>query len=137
MRRGFCRPTPRHARHATSIASNSGWASRTGKTRRIGFNTPLAQRELRARGRNWSEGRIAECPRLQQNGSSDELSFSCIEGRIINVLIDPHRPSRRSSFIVPDVTPEERSENYFPVSHSVARPATAATRLLRTLASYR
>ena len=59
------------------------------------------------------------------------------ERRIINALIDPHRLSRRSSFIVPDVMPEERSANYFPVSHSVARPATAATRFLRTLASYR
>jgi len=75
---------------------------------------------------------------LQQNGSSDDLSFSCKNlGRIVNALIEPHRPSRRSSFIVPDVTPEERSANYFPVSHSVARPATAATRFLRTLASYR
>ena len=108
-----------------------------GETWRYGFNTLLAQRELRAQGRNWFEGRIAECPRLQQNGSSDDLSFSCKNVGSSNALIDPHRPSRRSSFIVPDVTPEERSANYFPVSHSVARPATAATRFLRTLASYR
>jgi len=74
---------------------------------------------------------------LQQNGSSDDLSFSRKNVGLSNALIDPHRPSRRSSFIVPDVTPEERSANYFPVSHSVARPATAATRFLRTLASYR
>lgn len=66
MRRGFCLPTPRHRRHATSIACNSGPASPAGKTRRSGFNTPLAQRELRARGRNWVKGRIANCPRLQQ-----------------------------------------------------------------------
>jgi len=51
--------------------------SSVGEPRRYVFNSPLAQRELRARGRNWFEGRIAECPRLQQNGSSDDLSFSC------------------------------------------------------------
>ena len=65
-RGGFCLPTPRHARHATFIACNSGSASPAGETRRYGFNMPLEQRELRAWGRNWSEGRIAECPRLQQ-----------------------------------------------------------------------
>jgi len=59
------------------MACNSSPASLAGETQRYGFNTPLAQRELRARGRNWGEGRIAECPRLQQNGSSDDLSFSC------------------------------------------------------------
>ena len=68
MHRRFCLPTPRHARQATSIADNSGPASRTGETRRYGFEMPLAQRELRACERNWSEGRIAKCPRLQQIG---------------------------------------------------------------------
>jgi hypothetical protein len=83
MHRGRCVPTPRHARYATSVASPAG------ETGRYGFNTPLAQRELRARGRNWFEGRIAECPRLQQNGSSDDLPF-CL---IIVALGSPPRPS--------------------------------------------
>src|SRR2546429_7160677 len=39
------------------------------------------------------------------------LFRSLQERGIVNALIDPHRPSRRSSFIVPDVTPEERSAN--------------------------
>jgi len=77
VRRGICVPKPRHARHATAITCNSVPASPAGETWRCGSNTPLAQRELRARGRNWFEGRIAECPRLQQNGSSDDLTFSC------------------------------------------------------------
>jgi hypothetical protein len=77
MHRGFCLPTPRYARHATSMACNSSSGSSAGETWRCGFNTPLGQRRLRARGRSWFEGRIAECPRLQQNGSSDDLSFSC------------------------------------------------------------
>jgi hypothetical protein len=77
MHRGFCLPTPRHARHATSIACNSGATSAAGETRRYGFNTALAQGGLRARGGNRFEGRIAECPRLQQIGSSDELSLCC------------------------------------------------------------
>jgi hypothetical protein len=58
MHRGFCLLTPRHTRQATFIASNSGPASPAGEIRRYGFNTPLAQRDLRARGRNWSEGGI-------------------------------------------------------------------------------
>ena len=66
MRRGFSRLTPRRARHAISIARNSGPASPARETGRFGFNTHLAQRELRARGGSWFEGRIAECPRLQQ-----------------------------------------------------------------------
>jgi hypothetical protein len=70
MRRGFRLPTPRHARHATSIARSSGPALPATETQRHGFNTPLAQqRELRARGRNWFRGRIAECPRLRQKST--------------------------------------------------------------------
>jgi hypothetical protein len=68
MRRPFCLPTPRNARHATSIACNSGLASLAGETGRYGFDMPLAQRELRACERNCNEGRIAKCPRLQQIG---------------------------------------------------------------------
>src|SRR5260370_22710834 len=70
MHRRFGLPTPRHARHATSIACDSGPASPAGETRRYGFNTPLAQREQRAWGRQGSEGRIAERPRLQHAGLS-------------------------------------------------------------------
>ena len=66
MHRGFCPPTPRHARHATSLTCNSGPASAAGETGRYGFNTPLERRGLRAWGRNWGDGRIAECPRLLQ-----------------------------------------------------------------------
>jgi hypothetical protein len=33
-----------------------------------GFNRSVAQSAVRARRRNWVEGRIAECPRLQQIG---------------------------------------------------------------------
>src|SRR2546429_4669911 len=40
------------------------------------------------------------------------LFRSLQERGIVNALIDPHRPSRRSSFIVPGVTPEERSEEH-------------------------
>jgi hypothetical protein len=60
---------PRKARHAvlpTSLAHDSGSTPEAVQIWGDGFNTPLAQRELRARGRNWSEGRIAKCPRLQQ-----------------------------------------------------------------------
>ena len=69
MHRGFCPPTPRHARHATSLTYHSGPASAAGETRRYGINTPLKRRGLRAWGRNWGDGRIAECPRLQQKSS--------------------------------------------------------------------
>jgi hypothetical protein len=76
MHRGsFCLLTPRHARHATSIACNSGPVSPAGKTRRYGFNSPLAQRKLRARGRNWNEGRIADRPRLQHSRARHGLSL--------------------------------------------------------------
>jgi hypothetical protein len=69
MHRGFGLPTPRHARHATSLACESGPASPAQETWRCRFNTPLTQREVRAWGRNWCEGRIAKCPRLQQKPS--------------------------------------------------------------------
>ena len=42
--------------------------------------------------KNWSEGRIAECPRLQQNRSSDELSVCC---QIIAVIAFNHCLSLR------------------------------------------
>jgi hypothetical protein len=67
-RGGFFRPTPRPARRSTSLAYNSGPPSPAAETRRFRFNTPLEQQGLRARGRNWFEGRIAECPRLLQIG---------------------------------------------------------------------
>jgi len=76
MHRGFCLPTPGHARRSTSIARNSAPPSRAGETWRRKCNAPIA-RELRAWGRSWCDGRIAECPRLQQNRSSDDLSSCC------------------------------------------------------------
>jgi hypothetical protein len=66
-RGGLSIDTPRLARHA--IARNSRSALPRVKTQYQEFNTTLAQRGLRARGRNWVEGRIAECPRLQQKPS--------------------------------------------------------------------
>jgi hypothetical protein len=69
MHHGFCLPTRRLTRHATAITCNSVPASPAAETWRRRFNTPLPQRELRARGRNWFEGRIAKCPRLQQKSS--------------------------------------------------------------------
>jgi hypothetical protein len=68
-RGGFCLPAPRPARQLRSKACSSGPTSPAGESRHYQFNTPLAQRELRARGRNWFEGRIAKCPRLQQKPS--------------------------------------------------------------------
>jgi hypothetical protein len=94
MQRGFCLPTPRHARHATSIASNAGRGSPAGETRRYGFNTSLAQRELRARGRNWVDGRIAECPRLQQKSSAALTTARC--HRQLLVATSRHQSPTRS-----------------------------------------
>lgn len=96
MHRGFCRPTPRHTRHAKSIACNSGPALPAGETRRYGFNTPLEQRGLRARGRNWCEGRIAECPRLQQKSSEPLITELAVivnyssPLRGVKPLVPPH-----------------------------------------------
>jgi hypothetical protein len=67
MQRGFYLTTPRQARYATSIPCNSDPASPTGE--HYGVNTPLAPMDRRARERNWCEGRIAKCPRLQQKPS--------------------------------------------------------------------
>jgi hypothetical protein len=74
-RGGFCLPTPRHARHATLIGCNSGPASLAGESGCYGFNTPLAQWQLRARGRNWFEGRIADRPRLQHSKARHGLGL--------------------------------------------------------------
>ena len=57
---------PRHAR--TSLTGEPGSPQESGEICSDGFDTPVAQRALHARGRNWIEGRIAVCPRLQQIG---------------------------------------------------------------------
>jgi Helix-turn-helix domain len=79
MHRGFCRPMPRHARHGTSIACDSGPASPARETRRYKFNMTLApQRGLRAWGGSWFEGRIAKCPRLQQKWSEARITVLAV-----------------------------------------------------------
>ena len=40
------------------------------REREYRFNSSVAQGALHAGGRNWVEGRIAECPRLQQIAGS-------------------------------------------------------------------
>ena len=77
MRGGRRLPNTWHAILPTWLAHDSDSPPGAGETWDDGFKTPVAQWALRARGRYWVEGRIAECPRLQQNGSSDDLSFSC------------------------------------------------------------
>lgn len=62
--------TQPRAPHATAVPRNSRSASQHAKTRCHESNRALVQRELRARGRHWFEGRIAECLRLQQKRPS-------------------------------------------------------------------
>jgi len=60
---------PHNARHAvlpTSLARASDSLPEAGQICDEGFNASVAQWALHARGRNWVEGRIAVCPRLQQ-----------------------------------------------------------------------
>ena len=82
-------------------------------------------------------GRIAECPRLQQNGSSDDVSFSCKILGSSMPFIDPapseqtlklHRAGRNVSGSVRQTT--------FPCRTLLHEPATCTTRFLRMLASY-
>jgi hypothetical protein len=66
MRRGVDLPAQRQARCATSEALRFAPASPAGQSRQSGDDYLLSQRELRAGDRNWSEGRIAKCLRLQR-----------------------------------------------------------------------
>ena len=77
MHRGLCLSIPWRDACATSIGTDSRSPLRAAEVRRGRFNVPVMQVALRARGRNWREGRIAECPRMQQNDSSDDLPFCC------------------------------------------------------------
>jgi hypothetical protein len=58
----------RHALLPISLVRHSGSPTEAGQIGDYGFNASVAQRELHARGRNWFDGRIAECPRLLQIG---------------------------------------------------------------------
>ena len=78
MHRGFLEPMQSVARRTTRTARDPLHSSITRLTW-CGTRNALPPRSWQLHGlrRNWCEGRIAECPRLQQNGSSDDLSFSC------------------------------------------------------------
>jgi len=69
MRSGALLTRPRHAVLQTSLIRHSTSPTEAGQIGDHGFNASVAQRELRARGRNGFEGRIAKCPRLQQKPS--------------------------------------------------------------------
>jgi len=58
----------RQARCATSEALRFAPTSPTGESRQFGDDRLPSQREPRAGDRNWSEGRIAKCLRLQHHG---------------------------------------------------------------------
>lgn len=66
MRGGVSLPTARHALLLTSVARDSNSLSEALEILGDGFSTPVVQWALQVRGRNWFEGRIAGCPRLQQ-----------------------------------------------------------------------
>jgi hypothetical protein len=68
--RGGVRPhNTRHAVLPTSLMRHSTSPTEAGQIGNNGFNMSVAQWALHARGRNWVEGRIANCPRLQQEPS--------------------------------------------------------------------
>ena len=69
MPRGSCVPGPPSHLRATLRACTSSSPSEAGERWHGRFIALLAQRQERARGRNWCDGRIAECPRLQQKSS--------------------------------------------------------------------
>ena len=77
MHCGVRSPKARHAVLPTSLVRDSDSWPEAGRIWFEGLNPSVLRWALHARGRNEVEGRIAECPRLQQNGSSDDLSFSC------------------------------------------------------------
>jgi len=67
--RGGARPrTTWHAGLTAPIACHSDSLHEAGEICDDGCNTAVAQWALHARRRNWIEGRIAVCPRLQQIG---------------------------------------------------------------------
>lgn len=91
MPRGSCLPGPPSHLRATLTACRSGSPSRVGDRWRGRFNASFAQRQLHAGGRNWFEGRIAECPRLQQKPSEPLIT----ERAVIADYSSPVRGVRR------------------------------------------
>lgn len=67
MRRGVDLSSRHQARCATSEAFSFAPASPTGESRQFGDDHLLSQLEPRAGDRNWGEGRIAKCLRLQRH----------------------------------------------------------------------
>jgi hypothetical protein len=67
MRGGVLLARPRHAVLPTPLVRHSASPTEAGQIGDDGFNASVAQRALHARGRFGVKGRIAKCPRLQQN----------------------------------------------------------------------
>lgn len=65
MRCDLRQPKERHAVLTTFLACESDSPSEAVGVLGDGFSTPVLRWALQARGRNWVEGRIAACPRLQ------------------------------------------------------------------------
>jgi hypothetical protein len=66
MRGGVLPARARHAVLPTSLMRHSASPTEAGQIGDGGSNMSVAQWALHARGRKWVEGRIAKCPRLQQ-----------------------------------------------------------------------
>ena len=69
MRGGALRARSRHAVLPTSLVRHSGSSTEASQIGDYGFNASAAQWALHARGGFWVKGRIAKCPRLQQEPS--------------------------------------------------------------------
>ena len=84
MRGGVGPPNTRHVVLPTSIARGSSSPPGAGEIC-DGFDSIVTQRALRARGGYWVEGRIAECPRLQQIGRIESRGalpdYSCLRSQ--------------------------------------------------------
>jgi hypothetical protein len=69
--RGGVRPAKtRHVVVPSPLERDSHSPQGMGQIREDRCNSSVAQWALRAGGRNWVDGRIAECPRLQQIAGS-------------------------------------------------------------------
>lgn len=98
MRGGEAPPRSRHAPPPTSTARDPNSVPTAGATWEVGFSTSLAQRVVHARGTNWFEGRIAECPRLQQKSS--ELLIT--ELAVIGSCSSPLRSVKQALLLGPE-----------------------------------
>jgi hypothetical protein len=67
MRGGVLLARARHAVLLTSLVRRSASPTKAGQIGDYGLNASVAPRALRARGGFGVKGRIAECPRFQQN----------------------------------------------------------------------